>query len=185
MKVMLATLALMMLPLGLHAQSNTFGPDSIRIIEVEIFDRATGGCWTNISEVKTYVEDQLQLNGYELTGLYPNNELHSKEDTARIMAPVNGLPRSLGESAIHAIRNHVYLDNLYSVQVVVNATRHNTYQCWGNVEVRLTRQVTDHGIGVFIVPYRTVGTSFVGQPNVNMQMFDLVKEFITHIKEYK
>ena len=55
----------------------------------------------------------------------------------------------------------------------------------GNVEVRLTRQVTDHGVGIFIVPFRTVGTSFVGQPNVNMQMFDLIKEFIKHIKEFE
>lgn len=186
-KATLATLALALavLPIGLHAQGNTFGPDSIRIIEVEIFDEATGGCWTNISEVKTYVEDQLRLNGYELTGVQPNNQLHSTEETARIMAPVNRLPPSLGASVINAIRNHVYIDNFYSVHVVVNATRHKTYRCSGSIEIQLNRQVTDHDVGILSVPFKTAGYSFVGQQNVNMQMFDLVKEFITYIREYK
>jgi hypothetical protein len=185
MKAILATLALMVLPLGLHAQSNIFGPDSIRIIQVEIFDEATGGCWTNISEVKTYVEDQLRLNGYEITGLQHNNGLHSEEETDRIMAPLNRLPPSLSESAINAIRNHVYVDNFYSVYIVVHATRRNAHRCSGSIEARLVRQVTDHDIGFLNVPFRTVGYTFVGQQNVNMQMFDLVKDFIKHIKEYK
>ena len=89
------------------ASESVFGPDSIRIVEVEILDNATDGCWTNISTVKTYAEDQLRLNKYELTGLSPNNNLHADDEVQRIMEPVNSLPSRISESAANAIRNHV------------------------------------------------------------------------------
>ena len=33
---------------------------------VMVTDRATGGCWTNINESTTYLEDQLRLIGFEV-----------------------------------------------------------------------------------------------------------------------
>ena len=167
------------------ASDSVFGPDSIRIVEVEILDNATDGCWTNISTVKTYAEDQLRLNKYELTGLYPNNNLHADDEVQRIMEPVNNLPRRINKSAANAIRNHVYFDNLYFLQVYVNAKRHKTYKCWGNIEIRLSRQVTDHEMGFHTVPFVELGSTFVSQPNVNTEMFDLVKDFVIYMKEYQ
>lgn len=185
-KAILATLALAVLPIGLHAQGNIFGPNSIRIIEINIFDDSDGGCWTNISEVKTYLEDQLRLSGYELTGVLSNNQLHSEEETARIMDLVYRLQLILGESVVHAIRNHVYIDNFYSVHVVANVTRHiPPYHCWGDIEMQLMRQVTTHDGSIYTAPFRTLRKAFVGQHNVNMQVFDLIKAFITDIREYK
>ena len=42
-------------------------PEVIETIAIVISDDATGGCWTNLGEAKTYAEDQLRLKGYELT----------------------------------------------------------------------------------------------------------------------
>lgn len=41
-------------------------PDVVGGIVVEVRDNATGGCWTNLGEAKTYAEDQLRLRGYEV-----------------------------------------------------------------------------------------------------------------------
>lgn len=43
-----------------------FVPANISKIHIEIVDRATEGCWTNIGEVKRYAEDKLRLAGFNV-----------------------------------------------------------------------------------------------------------------------
>ena len=49
-------LSFLFLPQLTKAEENAYGPNSIRIIHVEMLDEATGGCWTNISEMQRYAE---------------------------------------------------------------------------------------------------------------------------------
>ena len=46
-------------------------------IEVRLVDSATGGCWTNIGEVQTYIEDKLEMSGADLIQI--KGELLSSE----------------------------------------------------------------------------------------------------------
>lgn len=41
-------------------------PENLGTIEVDINDLATGGCWTNLGEVKTYAADKLAEVGFEV-----------------------------------------------------------------------------------------------------------------------
>ena len=43
-----------------------FVPDNVSQIHIEISDGAFEGCWTNISEVKRYTEDKLELEGFNI-----------------------------------------------------------------------------------------------------------------------
>ena len=44
--------------------SSTLNPERFGDVQVLLGDNATGGCWTNLGEAKTYVEDQLRRLGY-------------------------------------------------------------------------------------------------------------------------
>ena len=46
---------------------NETSPEVVETVIVNLSDAATGGCWTNLGEAKTYAEDQLRLKGYEVT----------------------------------------------------------------------------------------------------------------------
>ena len=39
-------------------------------IEVSISDEASGGCWTNLGEAKTYATDKLRNAGFQIAGEY-------------------------------------------------------------------------------------------------------------------
>ena len=43
-----------------------FNPNNVSQIHVLIRDGATKGCWTNMSEVKRYTEDKLELAGFNV-----------------------------------------------------------------------------------------------------------------------
>jgi len=43
-----------------------FVPANVSQIHIEISDGASEGCWTNISEVKRYTEDKLELEGFNI-----------------------------------------------------------------------------------------------------------------------
>lgn len=43
-----------------------FTPANVSSISVTIDDKATDACWTNISEVKRYAEDKLELSGFNV-----------------------------------------------------------------------------------------------------------------------
>lgn len=51
-----------------YAQSmfDELDPVDLSPTKVSIIDKATGGCWTNAGEVKSYAEDQLRLAGVEV-----------------------------------------------------------------------------------------------------------------------
>lgn len=42
---------------------NTILLSDLEPINVKVHDSATGGCWTNISETRSYAYDQLELTG--------------------------------------------------------------------------------------------------------------------------
>ena len=46
--------------------SKGFVPANVSKINVGMNDHAKGGCWTNISEVKRYTEDKLELIGFTI-----------------------------------------------------------------------------------------------------------------------
>ena len=46
--------------------SKEFIPSNVDTINVKIIDDAKEGCWTNISEVKRYAEDKLELAGHNV-----------------------------------------------------------------------------------------------------------------------
>jgi hypothetical protein len=175
-------LSFLFLPQLTQAEESAYGPNSIRIIYVEMLDEATGGCWTNISEMQRYAEDQLTLNGYVITGFQEGEVLHTPEITRELMQTTKRLPASLSKSAIEAVRNHVYFDNLYVLQVFVGASRNTTYKCWGDAQVLLSRQVVNHMGEMKIVPFEAMGSRFIGQDNVNTFLFDLTKDFISQLK---
>ena len=43
-----------------------FVPDNVSQLHIEISDGASEGCWTNLSEVKRYTEDKLELEGFNI-----------------------------------------------------------------------------------------------------------------------
>ena len=43
-----------------------FTPANVSSISVTIDDKATDACWTNISEVKRYAEDKLELSSFNV-----------------------------------------------------------------------------------------------------------------------
>ena len=47
--------------------SKEFIPSKVSLINVFMSDQATDGCWTNIGEVKRYVEDKLELVGFKVS----------------------------------------------------------------------------------------------------------------------
>ena len=47
--------------------SKGFVPANVSLITVNIDDQANDGCWTNISEVKRYTEDKLELEGFNVS----------------------------------------------------------------------------------------------------------------------
>jgi hypothetical protein len=70
-RLLLAT-AMSLTPLASSAQglvppSEIFSKEFLSPVLVTIRDSATGACWTNLGEVQTYFEDQLELVGYEVT----------------------------------------------------------------------------------------------------------------------
>ena len=62
-------IAVMFVLFGSQASASVFKdfvPANISKIHIEIVDRATEGCWTNIGEVKRYAEDKLRLAGFNV-----------------------------------------------------------------------------------------------------------------------
>jgi hypothetical protein len=41
-------------------------PKDFRNVSVELIDGASDGCWTNLGEVKTYIQDKLSLRGFNI-----------------------------------------------------------------------------------------------------------------------
>ena len=62
-------IAVMFVLFGSQASAGIFKafvPANVSKIHVEISDGASEGCWTNISEVKRYTEDKLELEGFNI-----------------------------------------------------------------------------------------------------------------------
>ena len=93
-------------------------------IQVELLDDATGGCWTNIGEVKTYAEDKLRLAGASVLDSTGNN-----------YSPVAN-----GKAALFAL--------------TVKAERHEYGFCWGAIDIKLVKFIKDGNInGTFSYAY--------------------------------
>ena len=68
MKKLLLTASLLMLATQASAWvSKSFVPTNVSDVNVLMSDLAEGGCWTNISEVKRYTEDKLELAGFNVS----------------------------------------------------------------------------------------------------------------------
>ena len=53
-------------PAYAQSQFDELDVEDLSPTKVEILDSATGGCWTNAGEAKSYAEDQLRLAGVEI-----------------------------------------------------------------------------------------------------------------------
>ncbi len=56
------------------ADGKLYSPEDYAKAYVEIVDNADNGCWTNIGEVKTYAEDQMELMGFTVFPYPKDNE---------------------------------------------------------------------------------------------------------------
>tara|TARA_B110001450_G_scaffold241638_1_gene251258 strand:- start:489 stop:953 length:465 start_codon:yes stop_codon:yes gene_type:complete len=56
---------------GTHVSANwvskDFTPSTVDLINVELWDNASGGCWTNLNEIRTYSQDKLELVGHNIS----------------------------------------------------------------------------------------------------------------------
>lgn len=164
------------------AEEQRFGPDTIRIIQVGADDQATGGCWTNISEVQKYAEDQLRLNGYTITGVQENGFLRADNELQEMKEVFQELPPSLPAPTLLAVKNHLYLDNLFFLGLLVDAQR-DSDGCWGFAEITLEQPYFDKsGDSQTAVVERDYFT-FKNYHNANTVMFDLVKDFVAGLKK--
>ena len=123
-------------------------------IEVFVLDEATGGCWTNIGEVKTYTEDKLRMYGAKI----------NKHDGA-------------GVSPEFVAREAALL------QIHVKATRNKIGFCWGLMMVDLVIGATiDDGHGLFehhgIFTYATTAATLMRNENVNNDVLDMVGRIV-------
>lgn len=164
------------------AEGQRFGPDSIRIIDVLVDDRATGGCWTNISEVQKYAEDQLRLSGYTITGVQENGFLKADNELEEMEEFLKDLPPSLPAPTLMAVRNQLYVDNLFALGVLVDAQR-DSQKCWGFAEVFLGQPYFDKSGDSHIATVARVFYTFKNYDNANTILFDLVKDFVAGLKK--
>ena len=70
-RTLIAAIAAMTLATPATAQPPVT-PDELGSVYVTVLDKATGGCWTNISEAETYLADKLKYLDYEVVE-YSNN----------------------------------------------------------------------------------------------------------------
>ena len=69
-KLLVALMFVMFVMFGSQASARIFKdfvPDNVSQLHIEISDGAFEGCWTNISEVKRYTEDKLELEGFNVS----------------------------------------------------------------------------------------------------------------------
>ncbi|MGM9402552.1 hypothetical protein ACS0VU_09320 [Aliiroseovarius sp. KMU-71] len=59
-------------------------PQNLKSISVEILDRASDGCWTNLGEVKTYTEDKLSLRGFNIVEHVEDRPQNMDEGVVRV-----------------------------------------------------------------------------------------------------
>lgn len=59
--------------------------EDIGAIRVRLLDQASGGCWTNIKEVKNYAEDKLEMAGADLSDFDNTDELAGLNTNFEIM----------------------------------------------------------------------------------------------------
>lgn len=164
------------------AEERLFGPDAIRIVEVFVTDQATGGCWTNISEVQKYAEDQLRLNGYTITGIQENGFLKADNELEEMKDILKNLPPSLPTPILTAVKNQIYVDNLFVLEVLVNAQR-DSQKCWGMAEVKLRQPYFDKSGDSRLATFLRTFITFKNYDNANTILLDLVKDFVADLKD--
>jgi hypothetical protein len=95
---------------------DTLSPDTVPSISVTITDETEGGCWTNISDVKSYAEEKLKLLGYNVI-LKPR--IH------RLAVRVVSL-RTPEELCVGVVTLNIgavgKLEGLYGVHIIANST---------------------------------------------------------------
>ena len=98
--------------------SKGFVPANVSKINVGMNDHAKGGCWTNISEVKRYTEDKLELIGFNI----PRDKFETYDDKNHFVFGVtvtanrtNG--RCYGQIGMY-IMKHTYENNVHAKFVV-------------------------------------------------------------------
>ena len=91
-------------------------PDTVPSISVTITDETEGGCWTNISEVKSYAEDKLKLLGYNVI-LKPR--IHRLAMRVISLRTPKGLCVGAVTLNIGAVGK---FEGLYGVHIIANST---------------------------------------------------------------
>lgn len=158
-----------------------FGPDDIRISNVIIRDMASDGCWTNLTETRMYLEEQLRIRGY--TNLNsPNGEWITDEERERAAIIARDLPRDVEEHHRQALFGSIIQSNVYEAVIRVNAARSKSGFCYGGTRIGLYRWTIAHTEKVSTpVEIQYVDQIFINTDNLNIPIIELSKQFVDYI----
>ena len=162
-----------------------FTPDQIKIGEVALHDRATGGCWTNLKESREYLEEQFRLNGYELLSkealIAPEEERKRVGNIVRSLANEDA-PSSVVKGAYLTMLQH----NSYDAMIKVLASRTPAGFCVGSLRVSINRVLVGHHEDVVHkVDVMYLDQVFSENSNVNIIVLDLSKTLVKYLKTGK
>ena len=161
-----------------------FTPDQIKIGEIRLDDRATGGCWTNLKESREYFEEQFRLNGYEL--LSEVALIASEEERKKARKVVRSIAGEVTTSVYKSTYYNILQDNRYDAMVRVLASRSSTGLCVGSLRVSLQRVIVGHHEDIIThVDVEYLDQVVAQSNNVNIIVLDLSKTLVRYLKTGK
>ena len=159
-------------------------PDQIKIGDVSLDDRATGGCWTNLKESREYLEEQFRLNGYEL--LDEDALVVPEEERRRVGNIVRRLANEAPTNVVKSSYLTMIQDNRYDAVIKVLASRTPAGYCVGSLRVSITRILVGHHEDiVHNVDVMYLYQVFSENSNININVLDLSKTFVKYLKTGK
>ena len=154
MKKLLLTASFLFL--GTQASSGIFKgfiPSNVSQLHIEMSDSATEGCWTNISEVKRYAEDKLELEGFKIR----RDKFEGYEDTHHFVVGINVNAQRNGDLCFGAIK--------------INISK----------AIRVEALSSKNIIGYFSLG--ETGSIFSGQENVNRGALETIDQLMNEVKD--
>ena len=184
MRYLIAGLFSLLATVGAAEDENAkmyYTPDQIRISKVSIQDLAKDACWTNLTEVRQYLEEQFRIRGYELLNSQ-NADWITDEQRTLVDRTMRKLPDELPNEDRKAVFLNMIQDNVYDAFIRVTSNRSSFGDCFGSARIGLSRYVGGHTEDQSVyVEYTYLSQTLLERNNLNTELIELSKQFVSYI----
>lgn len=161
--------------------SSIYSSDKIRISSVEIYDLAKQGCWTNLTESRQYLEEQLRIGGYTLLDS-PNGDWVTEADKVRAGRSVAKIANDISEADSHALFLRLIQGDVYEAFIRVNADLSTNNLCYGGIRIGLSRYIASHEVDSSKnIEFTYLDQIVLKSGNLNIPVLELSKQFVRYI----